>query len=297
MIRYAGSFHINMVTAPLWQAAFAKSALKRIELSCSEKPDKEVCSKAVNDLIAMQKNGDIEVSSLHLPFGPFDEINPSAMDEDFRKNTVKYFQEFIRQFSALQIPNITVHCSAEPNESEPDLRKKRMEQMRRSCEEMLPLLQELKCSLNLELLPRSCIGNTAEELLAMVEGFPKEFIGILMDVNHGMDRGPQIPEMLRKCGDRLTALHISDYDNVDECHWNVGEGMLDWVAINRELKAKSQDLTVIIEVKHPAIPANRTYKIDPAFSILNIERNCMKLEYAAEMQALLERIRKADFKG
>ena len=90
---------------------------------------------------------------------------------------------------------------------------------------------------------------------------------------------------------------ISDYDNVDECHWNVGEGMLDWVAISRELKAKKQDLTVIIEVKHPAIPAHRTYKINPAFSILNIERNCMKLEYASEMQYLLERIRQSGFTG
>lgn len=297
MLRYAGSFHIDMIADKEWQEAFRKSALKRIELTTAATPSKEQCRKVINDLCTLQNNGDIEVASLHLPYGPFDEINPSAMDEILRKNTVSHFAEYICCFRDLHIPNVTIHCSGEPNESEPELRRRRIEQMRRSCEEMLPLLEKMKCSLNLELLPRSCIGNCAEELLAMVEGFPKEYIGILLDVNHGMDRGHEIPGMLKICGDRLTAVHISDYDNVDECHWNVGEGMLDWVAISRELKAKKQDLTVIIEVKHPAIPAHRTYKINPAFSILNIERNCMKLEYASEMQDLLERIRQSGFTG
>lgn len=297
MLKYAGSFPIDMIADPKWQAAFARSALKRIEITTAATPEKELCSHVVKDLLPMQQSGTLQAASLHLPYGPFDEINPSAVDETLRKNTVKHFAEYIRRFEALQIPNITIHCSGEPNESEPELRKKRIELMRRSCEEMLPLLQELHASLNLELLPRSCIGNCLEELLAMVDGFPKEYIGVIIDVNHGMDQGTKIPQIIRDCGDRLTALHISDYDNVDECHWQVGEGMLDWVAINRELKAKTHDMTVIIEVKHPAIPGHRTYKIDPSFSILNIERNCMKLEYASEMQNLLEKIRKADFIG
>lgn len=72
---------------------------------------------------------------------------------------------------------------------------------------------------------------------------------------------------------------------------------LGYLSINKELKAIKQDLAVIIEVKHPAIPGHRTYKMDPAFTILNIERNCMKLEYAKEMQEYLDRIRKSNFIG
>ena len=297
MLYYSGSFHIDMVADELWQAAFAKFALKRIELSTSTTPAQDQCEKVLKDLLRMQEANQIEVSSLHLPFGPFEEINPSAMDESLRKNTVKHFLEYISFFKELHIPNITIHCSGEPNESDANSRKKRMVQMRQSCEEMLPLLEEMQCSLNLELLPRTCIGNTAEELLEMVDSFPEKYIGILLDVNHGMNQGTQIPNMIKMCSSRLKALHISDYDNVDECHWNVGEGMLDWVAINKELKAIKQDLAVIIEVKHPAIPGHRTYKMDPAFTILNIERNCMKLEYAKEMQEYLDRIRKSNFIG
>lgn len=297
MLKYTGSFPVTMMADPQWQTAFAQSALKRVELSTGGTPDEEFTEKLVRDLLPMQEAGILKAESLHLPFYPFAGINPSVFDEEVRRHTVQHFTGYIRRFRALQIPHITIHCSGEPNETDPAQRRKRMEQMRRSCEEILPLMQELHCSLNLELLPRTCIGNTVEELLAMVDGFPKEHIGILLDVNHGMDRGAAVPEMIRMCGERLTALHISDYDNVNECHWNVGEGMLDWVAIQRELKAMPQDLTVIIEVNHPALPAGRDYKIDPAYSIRNIERNCMKLEYAPEMQEYLDRIRKNDFNG
>ena len=67
--------------------------------------------------------------------------------------------------------------------------------------------------------------------------------------------------------------------------------------IDRTMDIAKQDLTVIIEVKHPAIPAHRTYKMDPYYTILNIERNCMKLEYAGEMQNLLDKIRMQNFQN
>ena len=128
----------------------------------------------------------------------------------------------------------------------------------------------------------------------MTRDFPLENIGICLDVNHGMNRGEQIPEMIKACGCRLKTLHISDYDNVDECHWNVGEGMLDWVAIQRTVAAMPQELLLIIETK-PLKPALH-YEMDPRFAVQNVERNCMKFEFAEEQQLLLEKIRRAGFK-
>ncbi len=297
MYKYAGSFPVDMIADKAWQDAFARAALNRVEISTAATPEKEVCAKLVKELTAMKNDGTFEAASLHLPYGPFDEINPSALDENLRKSTVKHFSEYIRRFAALEIPLATIHCSGEPNESDQPGRRKRIDQMRRSCEEFMPLLDELDMTLNLELLPRSCIGNIPEELIAMSEDFPENRIGIILDVNHGMDRGKEIPAWIKMCGSRLRALHISDYDNVDECHWQVGEGMLDWGAIIDEIRSAKQDLTVIIEVKHPAIPAHRTYKMDPSYTVLNIERNCMKLEYAHEMNSLLEQIRKHQFQS
>jgi sugar phosphate isomerase/epimerase len=39
-----------------------------------------------------------------------------------------------------------------------------------------------------ELLPRSCIGNTASELLSIVNKVDSPFVGICLDVNHLMDK-------------------------------------------------------------------------------------------------------------
>jgi hypothetical protein len=162
---------------------------------------------------------------------------------------------------------------------------------------VLPLMQEMKCSLNLEFLPRICIGNTFEELAEMTRDFPVENIGICLDVNHGMNRAESIPAMIRACGERLKTLHLSDYDNVDECHWNIGEGMLDWVEIQKSVAAMPQELLLIVESKVLAVPAWKGYTPDPRFEVQNVERNCMKFEFAAEQQELMKKIRAAGFIG
>ena len=135
-----------------------------------------------------------------------------------------------------------------------------------------------------------------EELLEISDGLPLEHIGICLDVNHGMDQGVKIPQMILQCGERLKTFHISDYDNRDECHWNVGEGMLDWIAIQDAIRQMPQDLLVIIETKQITIPEWRNYKIDPKFNIQNIERNCMKMEFPREMAALMEKMKANGFK-
>ena len=111
-----------------------------------------------------------------------------------------------------------------------------------------------------------------------------------------MNRGEQIPDMIKACGNRLKTLHISDYDNIDECHWNVGEGMLDWVAIRQTVAAVPQELLLIIETKPLKTAEWLHYEMDPRFAVQNVERNCMKFEFAAEQQLLLEKIRQAGFK-
>ena len=277
MYSYAGSFPITLMATDEWQAAFARAALKKVEISTSDMPAGEVLEKTIPDFLRLQQEGALEAASLHLPFAPFEKINCASPDEELRKSTVKAYADYIRRFACLNIPHITMHCGGEPNA--PEDRKMLMHNVRRSCEELLPLLAEVNASLNLELLPRTCIGNVVEELLEISDGLPLEHIGICLDVNHGMDQGVKIPQMILQCGERLKTFHISDYDNRDECHWNVGEGMLDWIAIQDAIRQMPQDLLVIIETKQITIPEWRNYKIDPKFNIQNIERNCMKMEF------------------
>ena len=293
MYSFAGSFNVNMIADPLWQQAMEKSALCNIEISTSQRPEDELAKQVAADVLRLQKAGSVRAASLHLPFGA--EINFSSDNEEMRRASVLGAISYINIFRELDIHNITIHCSGE-RDMNPD-RKVHLQAMRRSCEEFLPLMQEMQCSLNLEFLPRICIGNTFEELAEMTRDFPVENIGICLDVNHGMNRGETIPAMIRACGDRLKTLHLSDYDNIDECHWNIGEGMLDWVEIQKSVAAMPQELLLIVETKVLAIAAWKGYTPDPRFEVQNVERNCMKFEFAAEQQQLMEKIRAAGFTG
>jgi sugar phosphate isomerase/epimerase len=293
MYSYAGSFPFSIMAQESWQQAFANAALKKVEISSGDFPNEEAVAASIPGFLKLQESGAMEAASLHLPFAPFGEIDCSSLDEKIRKNTVLRLSRFIEYFRPLHIPNITLHCSCEPIEAP---RSARVSKVHQTCLELLPLLESVGASLNLELLPRSCVGNTVEELLEILDGLPQKHFGICLDVNHGMDRGREVPRMIQQCGERLKTLHISDYDNRDECHWNVGEGMLDWAAIQDALKQVPQNLTVIIEVKHLSVPEWKGYSVAPEFIIKNVERNCMMMEYHQEIAALLEKTRTNGFK-
>ena len=293
MYSYAGSFPVTLMVLDDWQAAFSEAAIKKVEISTSGYPEPEIMDKLVPDLLRLQDAGSLDAASLHLPFAPFDKVNCASPDETLRKQTVREYADYIERFSCLDIPNITLHCGGEPNA--PEDRKMLMQNVRRSCEELLPTLEKNNAALNLELLPRTCIGNVVEELLEITDGLPLKHFGICLDVNHGMDQGAKIPQMILQCGERLKSLHISDYDNRDECHWNVGEGMLDWIAIQNSLRQLPQELLVIIETKLITIPEWRDYKIDPIYNIRNVERNCMKMECPREMQQLMDKLKANGF--
>ena len=47
-------------------------------------------------------------------------------------------------------------------------------------------------------------------------------------MNHLMDGFSTLPNAVRTLGGRLTTLHLSDYDGVDEKHWLPGRGVIGW---------------------------------------------------------------------
>jgi sugar phosphate isomerase/epimerase len=87
----------------------------------------------------------------------------------------------------------------------------------------------------IELLPRTCLGNTVEELGELIRRLGDETFGVCLDVNHLMDRYGELPDEIRKLGPRLITTHLSDYDGVDEKHWLPGRGVIDWKAVKEAL--------------------------------------------------------------
>ena len=78
----------------------------------------------------------------------------------------------------------------------------------------------------LEDLPRTCLGNTADELNALIEGTSPERIVICLDTNHMLQE--DLLEFTRKTVSRIATVHIADFDGKDERHWLPGQGINPW---------------------------------------------------------------------
>lgn len=288
MRTYAIRISGEVADSPELSDALRSHDLRNIEFSDGVAPHSRVTARYARKLERLYKEKILRIMSLHLPFHPFSLWQFASEDETARQETVRLTLEYMEHFARLDIRNVTIHCGGEPNQ--PEERRVRMEQMVRTCNDLLPVLKRWNASLNLELLPRTCIGNHEEELLEMIRQLPSEYFNLCIDVNHLMERWREIPAVIRKCASRIRSFHISDYDGVDECHWPVGHGIISWSEVAAEIKALEQDVLIIIEVR-PLKPLDDKRWVSPALRFTSAEQDCLRLEFAEEWEAMHSRFR------
>lgn len=170
----------------------------------------------------------INLWSFHLPFMPFETIDISR--DDLAKDTIEYFTRLIKKVSDVGVDKFIVHPSGEPVEEH-----ERAHRLNRSKESLLELAEIAKsCGavLAVEDLPRSCIGNVADEIAELVSVHPS--LGVCLDTNHLLTEDPV--DFIYKLGDKIITTHVSDYDMINERHWLPGEGKINWSAMLQALR-------------------------------------------------------------
>ncbi len=185
------------------------------------------------------------VLSFHIPFSAMDDL--SALDEDTRLRALARFRALQKEAVFFQAELLVLHPSTEPIDQ--TRRSEHMLQLRKSMQEIEGEIKLAKMRLVLENLPRLCMGNTVSELQNMLVGMSDVFAACL-DVNHLMDQQARLPEMTRQLGSKLQALHISDYDGIDEKHWLPGQGVIDWQEFLKALKEINYQGSFNYEVKN-----------------------------------------------
>lgn len=235
------------VTEPIAQA-IRRNRFHTLELAARFLyEDTPEAKESVRLMSEMLKEGTLSIGSVHIPFGtPYD---PSAADEADRKRNLANIKWVVEKCvnSGFGAPHYTLHGSMEP--MTPPERAHRIEQSHKSIAELAGFFAGLGACVNVENLPRTCGGNCIEEMQAILDGQP-ENVGMTFDVNHWMNRAPMLPDMIRTMAPRIKSFHLSDYDNVDEQHWTIPhEGVIDWHAVMKEIKALPQDINMIFECK------------------------------------------------
>ena len=277
MHKYAVSVYDKLVAEPDFRPSLAKSRMRRIEYSCAGDVPPELVAARREALIALRDEGLVEISSIHIPFMPFIEWAYASPVEAVRRRAAEKLLGWLEETRDCKCRLYTLHGSGEPV-ADSD-RKASLAALRRTLDEILPFFVDIGACVNVELLPRSCIGRTPEELEAAVADFPAENVGICFDVNHLCGAPERVPEYITRLAPRLKSLHLSDYDGIDECHWYPGLGILDWPAIMAAVNSVPQELLLIFESAGFLQAGKR--RISSFFILENGVRNAYFCENAA----------------
>jgi len=177
-------------------------------------------------LKATLAGGSVRAASVHALFGGAYDL--SVPDDERQAEAVASAKAAVDFATELGAPIAVFHASAEP--IEPAERPKRLERAAAALSEIGSKCREAGVRAAVEILPRSCLCNTVEEATALLDTVGEDCFGVCLDTNHLMDRYRELPDCVRTLGERLTTLHLSDYDGVDEKHWLPGKGVNDWAA-------------------------------------------------------------------
>ena len=212
--------------------ALAASSVQTVEIA----PGLFSKARAEFDEIALRETlagMGARAASVHAPFGA--DLDLSSLHNDIRaaglasvRNAIDLAERFAAAF-------VVVHASAEP--IAPAERPQRLARTISSFHSLTGRCRDCGIRIAIELLPRTCLGNTVEELLALLDELDPEVFGVCLDVNHLMDRYAELPDDVRRLGSRLLTLHLSDYDGVDEKHWLPGAGVIAWKPFLQALDA------------------------------------------------------------
>lgn len=206
------------------------SAVKSVELWEPTFTKDEGHGREMRRLLAV---AGIEVRTVHANFGK--SLDLSSPDRAIRAAGIQSFSAALDLAARMEAKIVIVHPSSEPISDEE--RAGRMNEAKRSVETLAKKAGQAGHRIALELLPRTCLGHSAEELMSLLDGVDPDSAGVCLDTNHLMDGFASLPQVVRSLKAKLFALHCSDYDGVDEKHWPPLRGVIDWAAFLSALSA------------------------------------------------------------
>ena len=181
--------------------------------------------------------------SLHAPFA---DINIASPIKPMLNTAMKRLKQSIAYANALDAKLWVFHPGQQTGIGQfyPGADWKQNSQ---SIQELYEISEEYGVNIALENLPAKYwfLMNTPQEFAKMYKetNLP---IGIVLDLGHA-NLENQIEPFFSQLADKIIHIHASDNDGLDDQHFGIGEGNIDWSWFGQTLKKIGYDKNVIVE--------------------------------------------------
>lgn len=190
----------------------------------------EICKADYKELDFKQVKRDadaagIELWSIHSHMHRSFDI--SSLDNESNARAIKEFTWLIDKISDIGMDKIVIHPTHTPEPFDQSERGEKIKHAKACLDKLAEYAHTKGVQIALENLPRTCLGNTVAEHLELLSVNDK--LRACFDFNHSLI--DDTAEVIKKLGNRIITVHVSDRDNINERHWLPGEGVLDWKGI------------------------------------------------------------------
>lgn len=210
----------------------AQAGIKKVELTLHSiaKPsidfEPKVVSSKLRECLNILSKYDIEMLSLHLPFGTDWEL--CSCDTAIQERAVSQYLKLIECCNFAKPKRYVLHPGYPHVPAEE--RARRIQNFRRNVALLAKAAYPAKIAV--ENMPQDCLGNTSDELISLTDGIDN--VCVCCDMNHWFHE--KTYDAILNLGSRIETVHVSDYDEVVEKHWLPGEGTNDWNKIIESLQ-------------------------------------------------------------
>ena len=201
-----------------WLSTYKECGIGRIELSLRHNSTEAWAKKMVCKIRSLE----LKLWSVHLPSGEGWDL--SSLDSQMRKETIRRTKKWIELSRGWGAELCIIHSSLEPITNQE--REEKLALARESLSILGRAASKIGIKLALECLPRTCLGNTSQEIKYLIDS-PN--IYVCCDVNHLFKEKPE--NFIRALGAKIITTHMSDWDGIDERHWLPGDGINNWQEI------------------------------------------------------------------
>jgi L-ribulose-5-phosphate 3-epimerase len=179
--------------------------------------------RALRDLVEGQG---LRIMSLNMPNI---DLNIAAAGEEMRRHTLGLLHGILELAGDLGVPGVVIGPGkANPLMAAP--RERLLGHFFRALDELAPHAERVGTQLYVENMPFAFLPD-AEGLMAALERYGDDRIAVIYDVANGVFIGEDPAAGLRRVGDRLKLVHLSDTPREAYRHSAVGEGVVPFAEV------------------------------------------------------------------